>query len=195
MNNKFHFVRIADKFNPKINKWYLKPDSLEALLEHWNRYGGGEMKEGIQQITERIKYRSAGRIAPHFTSYWGSLVEMTAEMKNISLLESACQLENKLFNDRLNMFLKGEEFYLTEGLTVFKLLDCVAEIVEEVYKDEMIYPDNNTHSIENVRYLQWEGGKHWYAKVGKIDIVDKEGNQKWNSKEEAERAVKEYFNN
>ena len=44
--------------------------------------------------------------------------------------------------------------------------------------------------IEETRFLQWPKGTHWYAKIGVIDVVDKEGNMKWDTKEEAERASK-----
>ena len=36
-------------------------------------------------------------------------------------------------------------------------------------------------------------GKHWYAKIGKLDVVDKDNNQKLDTKEEAETAAKWYI--
>lgn len=45
---------------------------------------------------------------------------------------------------------------------------------------------------KEVRYLQWPNGKHWYAKIGNDDVVDAQGNQKWSTKKEAEKAA-EWF--
>lgn len=51
--------------------------------------------------------------------------------------------------------------------------------------------------ISNVRYLKWGeqyNGFHIYAKIGNLDVVDKHGNQKWSSHEEAENAAKWFIN-
>jgi len=42
--------------------------------------------------------------------------------------------------------------------------------------------------------LRWGGGEHWYAKIGIIDIVDENGNQKWNTYGEAKQASLDYIN-
>ncbi len=38
-------------------------------------------------------------------------------------------------------------------------------------------------------------GNHWYAKIGKLDIKDKDNNMKWNTKAEAEAAAKWFIEN
>ena len=47
--------------------------------------------------------------------------------------------------------------------------------------------------------MQWNmlgnKGTHWYAKIGKRDIHDSEGNMKWDTKEEAENAAEWYLAN
>ena len=47
--------------------------------------------------------------------------------------------------------------------------------------------------IDDVKFIMWNGGKHWYAKIGKLDVVVN-GIQKWNTKEEATKAAKQYIN-
>jgi hypothetical protein len=42
------------------------------------------------------------------------------------------------------------------------------------------------------RFLQWPGGKHWYAKIGDEDIVI-DGKQKWDTRVQAEAAAKTYM--
>lgn len=77
----------------------------------------------------------------------------------------------------------------TPGLTVFRLTDAY-QIAEDDWSDELVYPDERGLDMKHVRYIQWQGGCHWYAKVGKLDIIDADGNQKWNSKAEAEKAAR-----
>jgi len=36
--------------------------------------------------------------------------------------------------------------------------------------------------------------KHYYAKVGKLDVTDKNGNIKWNSHKRAMEVAKEFMN-
>ena len=42
---------------------------------------------------------------------------------------------------------------------------------------------------KDIRYIQWKDGSHWYAKIGKYDVVDENGNQKWNTRNEAINAA------
>jgi hypothetical protein len=46
--------------------------------------------------------------------------------------------------------------------------------------------------FEDVRFIQWPGGTHWYAKLGNIDIVSECGNQKWNDKYYAMEVAKKW---
>lgn len=41
------------------------------------------------------------------------------------------------------------------------------------------------------RYLQMQGGKHWYVKVGQFDVVV-DGEQKWNTLPEAKTAYSKW---
>ena len=68
------------------------------------------------------------------------------------------------------------------------------EITDERFSEELIYPIEAQYNFDDVRYIQWPDGKHWYAKVGNFDICDKEGNYKWNTKEEAMNAAKKFCN-
>lgn len=65
-------------------------------------------------------------------------------------------------------------------------------ICDEVYKNSLVFPDVERPSIEDVNFIVWNGGKHWYAKIGKMDVVVN-GEQKWNTKEEAINAAKSYI--
>jgi len=64
------------------------------------------------------------------------------------------------------------------------------EYDEEVWKEELEFPYE--YNFEDVRFIQWPGGRHWYAKLGSIDIVDKYGNQKWNDKYYAIEVAKKW---
>jgi hypothetical protein len=46
---------------------------------------------------------------------------------------------------------------------------------------------------ENIRVIKWDGGTHFYVKVGRDDVVDENGNQKWNTYMEAYKAALAYI--
>lgn len=59
--------------------------------------------------------------------------------------------------------------------------------------DKLEYIDFKKPMLNDARFIQWEGGWHWYVKLNKEDVVDELGNQKWNTKKEAEEATKWYI--
>ena len=52
--------------------------------------------------------------------------------------------------------------------------------------DRLVFPGST------IKILQWPKGIHWYAKIGHVDIVV-DGEQKWNTREQAEKAAQEYL--
>ena len=172
--------------------WYFKPESVDDVMEHWNKYVCASFKSGVKDVFENTIRQAEGKITQHSHSCWAKTVEEINALKNEPIWKTASDIEKELLRFRLELMRKGEEFYLSEELTVFMLTEGITEIVDEVYSDTLEYPIRK-YKIEDVRYIKWVGGVHWYAKVGGTDIVDKQGNQKWNTREEAEVAVSEYF--
>lgn len=61
------------------------------------------------------------------------------------------------------------------------------KILKKIERKKIIWPEDKRLDI---KVSQWANGKHYYATVGKYDVVDIDGNVKWNTakraKEEAE---------
>lgn len=79
----YHFV----KFN---NTWYLKPESLEDVIEHFKKFCGREFNEGFEDFRNNSeirtdfdgnKYRYSKN---HSSSVWRYAVEMTMDLKGIN---------------------------------------------------------------------------------------------------------------
>lgn len=191
---KYHFVKIAEVRDKQKGTWYFKPESADDIMEHWRKYVSAEMKSGMQEVVANLQRMAEGKLTEHYRSYWGSLVSLKSSIKNEPIWKTASDMENETLRTRLAMMWNGDEIYLPNGLQVFSLVKGFTEVVDEIYTDKLEYP-NHKYKIEDVRYIQWNGGIHWYAKVGNMDIVDEQGNQKWNTKDEAVKAVSWYFNN
>lgn len=64
------------------------------------------------------------------------------------------------------------------------------EILESFDREEMIYPH---YSESDIKITQWKGGQHYYAKLGNMTVVDEDGNQKWDSFNEAYKQAKMFL--
>lgn len=156
--------------------WMIVLDSIDMLNSFMNIVQKGIIKDGLEILMKK------NRIG-HSTQQWESAVEIMAAAKNISLIESSCELEIKVYQSRLHSILKYGCMYVNESGGGFPHTDGV-EIVDEIIKDKLVFPE---YSIKDICVKRWEGGKHYYAKIGNSDVIDKHGNQKWNTKKEAKR--------
>ena len=200
------FVRIHRKNSTDYGTWFLRPKSVEEINEHWQTVCGHEIHVGMQEITNKAavkdgELRWKGHIISPFALNVLANMDIKAMMNNVNMnfLEGCLNVENEAYRSRVECFNKGKQIYLAEGMTVYMLDDRFFEIVESVNKHELIYPTRENYTLDDVRYMQWSflgnKGEHWYAKIGKRDIVDKHGNMKWNTKEDAEQAAKWFFEN
>ena len=184
----YHFVKIN-------NTWYLKVESEKDIKDHFNKIMRREFEDGFNDYKDNIKVikdrdgKPKVWSATHATTQWRIGVELLMSIKGMSWLEASNELEQKTYNDRIKLFEKGRHIYLANGLSYMSFPN-EQEIDEEKWLEELIYPYELNY--ENVRILQWPGGKHWYAKIDNIDICDKYDNYKWSSKYWAQKIAKQY---
>lgn len=191
---KYHFVKVKEVRNPDSKgTWYFKPETKDDIDEHWNKYVAGEINDGVAEYVEHLKAHADGRYIGHYTTMWGSMIEQIQMItESPHTIVRAMKQETELYYNRVRDIEQGREIYLSEGLTVFMLTEGYTEVVEHHYSDVLAFP-HEKYTLDNVRLIMWNGGKHWYAKIGNVDIVDSAGRQKWNTKEEATQAAIEYL--
>lgn len=108
-----------------------------------------------------------------------------AEIRGVSLLDQLSKLNadrlrgmQRAIDDRGRIFVNSLSGY-------FAFHDKL-EITETHEIKDWWLPE------EKLRIIQWPDGKHFYAKVGKTDVVF-DGVQKWDTKKEAETAGKKFL--
>jgi hypothetical protein len=184
----YHFVKFQ-------NTWYLKPESVQDIIDHFKKICGREFKDGFEDFVDNTviaKDRNGKpyrRSMNHSSSIWRIAVEYGMDLKGISWLESANTLEQRTFEDRIKLFNDGRALYLRDGMPYYCANEH-PEYDEEVWSEELVYPYE--YNYDDVRFMQWPGGYHWYAKIGSMDIVDKYGNQKWSDKSYAIEIAKRF---
>ena len=200
-NRTYKFVRIRRKNSGEYGTWYFKPRTREDMELHWKEICGAQMRQHCRERFGGMTVAEGrdGRMGLHFphpTTEFGMGVDAFVSVTNAMYVEGMLNVENEAYNSRMRSFERGEEIYLAEGMTVFCLDGRFCEIAEEVESEKFAYPTKKAWDLGDVRYMQWNMlgnvGTHWYAKVGNRDIVDRDGNMKWNTRAEAESAAK-YF--
>lgn len=190
----YKFVRIHRKNSSDYGTWYLKPQSIDDVNQHWNIVCGMEIREFVRERIDKTVVDEHGRpFTPHPTTQFGNAVEVMLNINGGRYIETALNVGQLAYNSRIDSFKSGLDIYLPENMLVF-CFSIGYEIAETIEKETLEYPAKRDWETDDVRYMQWNlmdvKGKHWYAKLGNMDVVDKNGNMKWNTKKEAEDVAK-----
>ena len=205
MGKKYEFVQFKIKGSDiPMSTWYFVARTPEDVIEHTKNVFQPEMQKGLDEILEMVvkalkffKDPNPHRIS-HSRSIAGHAIEMETRTKYEfsigAFFNSANDLYSKVVKQRL-LDVEKMPLYLTDGVVEFGYMDgnTMYEIRSRVFVDEFKFPEEEP-LLKNVRFIQWPNGSHWYAKIGKHDIVDCNGNQKWNTRAEAEKAATDFIN-
>ena len=201
---EYEFVRFRTiETGEESHKWWFAAKTARQVMEHAEKFFKPAMQEGYNSaahdaVEAIFKY---GGIMNHATNEVASSIETITVLKGferfspLALFDTANELLLTAIKGRLKDIDKGEAVYLEDGVRQFGYSSNNPhfEIIEKYYSDKLEYPDFKKPTLDDVRFIQWDGGKHWYAKVNKEDITDEIGRQKWNTKGEAEKAAKWYI--
>ena len=191
MDYKFVKVQSKDTLDNKKSKyyWLFCPRDEKQVLEHWKKYVCSVISEGTKNLVHKMFHGYKG----HCTNDFEQAVESLSFATNDNIQYTMIRVENEALKTRIESIRAHMPIFLTKGLQVVLIDERFSEIVETKYCDVLTFPDEDKPTIDDVRFITWEGGYHIYAKVGKLDVVDKRGNQKWNTRQEAEDAARWYI--
>lgn len=174
-------------------EWYFYPTSINDIFVHFHTICKREMDAGIKEYFENAIIGDDGHIwHPHPDTPFGVGVDVLSNTRGIPWIQAAVILENQTLNDRLNAFRKNNGIYLADNMKWFTDQENTGvEILEEKQLSEMEFPAEELFKYSDIRVMKWDipgmsiRGTHWYAKVGKYDVVDKNGKMKWNTEQDA----------
>lgn len=202
MKGKYKFVRFKSLIDgEESKKWWFAAKSGGDVIEHAEKFLVPTMQEGFNSVSKDaidaiFKFGDVS-LMNHPTNEIASAIERISAIKYkpspMAFFNTGNEMLQTAINQRLKRVEKGKTIYLENGVREFGFSPMHYEIIEEYYSDELVYPDFLIPTLDDVKYIQWTGGYHWYAKVNREDVVDELGNQKWNTKKEAEEAAKWYI--
>lgn len=186
----YRFVKIKDKKIPQKGEYpyMLYCDSMEQLVEHDEKFMRSVFEDSIKDYLDTNLVRGQ----KHYTNNLSRTSHMLMEIGNISYPETLVKIENDIKNGKLKTILQFGNVLLRENGTYMVLTDDF-EVIEEVTKDKLVYP-TKTFTKDDISITKVFEGKHWYGRIGYHQVIDKEGNIKWNTYEYAMKMAIEYLN-
>ena len=202
---RYEFVRFGDtheggKIYPT---WWFVAKTADDVREHYEKVFLPVMQRGWDSFCEKqIECIHAGRrVCDHANNEAEIAIQSIAMAKGIGddefdmpilpTYEVANDLISQALDGRIKM-VEREPVYLEDGMRQFAHTegsDPFFKVAERVYCDELVYPHAKVPTMDDVRFIQWPDGKHWYAKIGNVDVVDTWGTQKWDTLGEAKKAA------
>lgn len=183
----YTFELLQLKKFPLVKDWYLKIDSIQDLFEYTS------LTDPVRAEKALLQYMKVTEGKAHYT--YDTLAFPSAimsERHQITFVEGLIKLLDSTLQNKIKHISNGITIYINcNGGYTIEFADNPTHIVLEIIQsDKLIFPHKK---LEDVKYFKWPNGKHWYAKIGGIDVVDSLGNQKWNTKVEAEEVAKKFI--
>ena len=185
----FEQVRLRGFGKDFPSEWVLKITSLQQLFEYYVLTKPTIIQEAFKDFLETTS-KEVQR--DHFTNPITSAAVMLAQIefnsggKDRSFIDALTDLLSKVERNQMSSLAKGEILYIRNIGSYVPEDGTRYDILQYFESDKLVFPQSS------VRFIQWDGGTHWYAKIGNTDIVV-DGEQKWDSKKEAQSAVQKYL--
>lgn len=204
----YKFIKYKTTHNGEtfISDWCFEPQSMDDVLEFSLKYTKGlattEFGNMCQYLIKNFNQESYDKYGintkwifnnEHPTSPYGIGIDFVMNTMGLPLMVASEKLMKDTMDGRINAWNSGMRcFYPNDGFRCIRFDDRFSEVCDEIFNDSIVFPDIDRPSIEDVKFMVWDGGKHWYAKIGKMDVVV-DGQQKWNTKNDAIEASKKFI--
>lgn len=208
-NYTFQLIRCKEITDDK-GSWYFKAQTPEEIFLHLENIVKPYFQEGadayankfIESLNNNCYSDKDNLYVPHADNEVESLLRTQIDIKQNNYVNNpspflvfyeANALLKKMMNTRLEHLTKHGAVYLSNGLTQLGFNEQHFQVLDTVEKQRFEYPAKRLATKEDIKVIKWPGGKHWYAKIKNIDVVDEKGNQKWDSYNDAVVAAHNYL--
>ena len=188
MKRKYTFIkiRIPETENCKelvYPNWFFVANDVIDIIQHTDKFLNSQVEEAVLDIIEEKKGTR------HFITNLGWSANEIAKLKGGSPIYDALpSLMQQILEGKIKLLDKGIKPLIRDNGTYMGLIDSY-EITETKVMDKLSYP---AYSVEDIKIIRWPNGKHYYAKIGNIDVVDKYGKCKWNTSAMAQKKAEEF---
>lgn len=184
----YKFIYAKHRIHPKIDRyheqWYCLIDTIESLMQFIELRSNKLCSDYMY-----IKNKRAKGDRSHLCDNQQIAIEtvLTLNENRETLLDDIKYLD-KFTQAYIDCFNDWGSFVVSPNYA-FRDIDSTFEILEERYNEQFVFPDNKNLEM---KITKWPGGKHYYAKIGDIEVVDDDGNKKWPTYKRAEEEVSNF---
>ena len=179
----WNFCNIRLKgFGPTFpSEWCLRITTEDELEEYIRKTNGSRIHRAMKNGGEVL------RGVAHFNNGLAMVAEARARNMESSFVLGLVNVLDQVFEQQMRLLAQGNILYMkaSGGYSFDDEEGSRYELLQIKEDKEIAFP------FTEVRYISWPGGKHVYAKAGDVDI-EWEGKQKWDTQQEAEKAVKDW---
>lgn len=184
----YTFKRLQHKEHTYIIGWYLEIKSYKELLEYKLTAEKSILNRTFADEFSVIQAEAAGW-KQHPANRLNEAIHTLMNVRDCGWMDICSKITIEGFRNQKKCLEEGYQLYFNSSLMGY-MIDKDGEdylTLDEYTSDKIMFPD-----YKDAKFTQWDGGKHWYVRVGNIDIYDKDGNMKWNTRKEAEEALEWY---
>lgn len=199
---RFKFIRVRrDDFNDKPISWMLCIDTELALLSYLAVKG---QSIGQTYFTAKRKASPRGDKPPigHFTPWeWATIIalenyDVENPDKRKSILDDVAVITDTFTQPFIKIFSERGTLHVNSVGGFYAAESTAHTVLDTIEKDVFEFPIEDKTSkgmySDGIAISQWFGGTHYYAKIGDMDVVW-EGEQKWDTYDEAAKAARAFF--
>lgn len=176
-------VRLK-KFENFPTEWVLKITSIEELIAYHTITAPPRVEAAFE---DAIAYSKILDKKDHSRNTYCWVSDIMSKCTGDSWVGSLIKLTSAMEANQKSVLLKGDILYIKfNGSYSHNTQDeSHYKVLETKTSDVLEFPNLTP------RFIQWPNGKHWYLKMGEKDVVV-HGKQKWDTRQEAEKALKEF---
>lgn len=179
------FQKVKDSRIGLEYDWLLVIENEDDL---WNYHETtfGPMVESAWDNLLQVKNGKA-----HINTDLGFIINFRTKSVGDSLLVNTAKVLDDIHFSRLNLVKKYGKIFINKRGGYFTPHKDIIVTDEILLKNKGFrFPE---YKESDIKLRQWKGGTHWYAKIGNIDVVDEDGNVKWDTLQEARIKAKEFL--
>jgi len=185
---KYKFQRLQMKRVPRVIGWYLVIDNAKDL---WLYRLNDNISQSIigHAVIDDIEVKAGNK---HYSTDLSNGISQLSKIRQQCFSDTLSQAIMQSQENQFKLIKKGYSILFAENGISYSIdkNNEIYNVLDEIIKDVPVFPE-----CGDVHYSQWSNGIHWYARIGCTDIKDKNGNMKWLTKEEAEKASEWFLSN
>lgn len=194
----YKFVLIKNGYIPNSKPyWMLLLDNKESTQKYLYSIRLKNLVDTYWKLKSNIIKNENKNNLFHFTSkdevaLYNSIISIENRETMVDDLQI---IEDKFIFPLMKIFNGGNHLLIHPNKSWMIKTDNI-EILKTVEKNEFEFPAEQLTEedmIKRIKITKWEGGKHYYAKLGEEEIRDSSGNIKWNTYARALEVTKTYI--